>query len=277
MQRVPVYLTARIVDSSARLIGNDVDLLTQEVAERVRALLGARGDTLPKGEPRITWQSIHDHLHITAFRERPARLDTSVAPEESASSSDEVQKPHHRFSRDGIRLLAEAFEAVRNHSEPFFLWPETVKADSLRFAIHFTRIHLDGKGKEMRDSTKKPRARFLAFSLAVPREQQAIPARLHKPEYPPEARRLGFQGEVLMQFVIDTTGQARPGTLKNLLAEKVRLADNNDRCLYDLLEKEVRQSVMRSKYSPARIGGCAVSVLVQQPYSFSIGMYPSRQ
>jgi protein TonB len=79
------------------------------------------------------------------------------------------------------------------------------------------------------------------------------------PRYPAELRSAGVEGEVLVQFVVDTTGLYEPGTVKILQSS------------HELFTAAVRDALPSLKFSPAEIGGRKVRQIVQQPFTFNIG------
>ena len=72
-------------------------------------------------------------------------------------------------------------------------------------------------------------------------------------------RSANVEGEVLMQFVVDTTGKVDMSQLKVLKSS------------HDLFTNAVRQFLGSARYYPAEIGGRKVKQLVQQPFVFNIG------
>ena len=78
------------------------------------------------------------------------------------------------------------------------------------------------------------------------------------PRYPDMLRQAGVEGEVLAQFVVDTTGRAEPNSLKILKSS------------HDLFIQSVKNALPQMKFIPAEVGGRKVKQLVQQPFSFSI-------
>jgi len=78
------------------------------------------------------------------------------------------------------------------------------------------------------------------------------------PRYPDMLRQAGFEGEVLAQFVVDTTGKAEPGSLKILKSS------------HDMFIQSVKNALPQMKFIPAEVGGRKVKQLVQQPFTFSI-------
>ena len=78
------------------------------------------------------------------------------------------------------------------------------------------------------------------------------------PRYPDMLRQAGVEGEVLAQFVVDTTGRAEPNSLKILKSS------------HDLFIQSVKNALPQMKFIPAEVGGRKVKQLVQQPFTFSI-------
>lgn len=86
------------------------------------------------------------------------------------------------------------------------------------------------------------------------------PVRIQSPplDYPPLLRQAGIEGVVTIEVVIDTTGRPESGSLR------VVRSDHRG------FEMPARQVVLRSSFSPGRMRGQAVRVLVQIPVSFAI-------
>jgi len=78
------------------------------------------------------------------------------------------------------------------------------------------------------------------------------------PRYPAILREAGVEGEVLVSFVVDGTGQADISTFKVI------------RSTHDLFSTAVRQAIPQMRFTAAEIGGRKVKQLVQQPFSFTI-------
>lgn len=89
-------------------------------------------------------------------------------------------------------------------------------------------------------------------------EKQVSPAGNMNMQYPDLLRSAGVEGEVLAQFVVDTTGRVDMSTFKVLKSS------------HDLFTTAVRQALQRARYYPAEIGGRKVKQLVQQPFNFTL-------
>jgi protein TonB len=65
------------------------------------------------------------------------------------------------------------------------------------------------------------------------------------------------EGEVLAQFVVDTTGHYEEGSFKVLKSS------------HELFTQAVRDALPQLRFNPAEAGGAKVRQLVQQPFTFS--------
>jgi TonB family protein len=78
------------------------------------------------------------------------------------------------------------------------------------------------------------------------------------PEYPRSLRTSALEGDVLVTFVVDTTGRVAPGSITIVQST------------HELFADAVRRWLPRTRYSPAEIRGAKVKQLVQQRIEFSM-------
>ena len=78
------------------------------------------------------------------------------------------------------------------------------------------------------------------------------------PRYPDMLRSANVEGEVLAQFVVDTTGRADMSTFKVLKSS------------HDLFTNSVRSTLPNMRFYAAEIGGRKVKQLVQMPFQFTL-------
>jgi protein TonB len=76
--------------------------------------------------------------------------------------------------------------------------------------------------------------------------------------YPDMLRSANVEGEVLAQFVVDTTGRYESGSFKVLKSS------------HELFTAAVKSALPQMKFYPAEVGGRKVKQLVQQPFTFSL-------
>jgi TonB family protein len=76
------------------------------------------------------------------------------------------------------------------------------------------------------------------------------------PKYPPMLHAANVEGDVLVQFVVDTLGRVDSTTFHVL------------KSTHDLFTTAVKDVVFRYKFRPAELGGGKVKQLVQMPFDF---------
>jgi protein TonB len=90
-------------------------------------------------------------------------------------------------------------------------------------------------------------------------EKQVTPdPRNAPPRYPDMLRSANVEGEVLAQFVVDTTGRADMSTFKIL------------KSTHDLFTNAVKAALPNMRFFPAEVGGKHVKQLVQMPFQFNL-------
>jgi protein TonB len=80
------------------------------------------------------------------------------------------------------------------------------------------------------------------------------------PRYPHELRELNIEGEVLVQFVVDTMGRADMSTFRLLGPPRV----------YREFVRSVLNVLPKMRFTPAERRGCKVKQLVQLPCAFKL-------
>jgi TonB family protein len=95
------------------------------------------------------------------------------------------------------------------------------------------------------------------FEFEVQKQVQTA-ALSPQPRYPPDLKAANVEGEVLVQFVVDTMGRAELRTFKVLRSTDMGFSQAVRRVLPDL------------RFYPAEIGGRKVRQMVQQPFTFRL-------
>lgn len=95
------------------------------------------------------------------------------------------------------------------------------------------------------------------FEFQVEKQVASAPGN-QPPRYPDMLRSANVEGEVLVQFVVDTTGRVENGSIKILKSS------------HDLFTNAVRSALGNMRFYPAEIGGRKVKQLVQQPFNFNL-------
>ena len=111
--------------------------------------------------------------------------------------------------------------------------------------------------------------RFAAFYLSEPERTAPVPLpNQDLPAYPIQNMWNQFEGYVLMQFVVDSVGRTEANSVRDLWpAGKLRLSGDS-LSAYNEFVHVVRVWQSRMRYTPARIGPCAVRQQERQPVMF---------
>ncbi|HEV8448993.1 MAG TPA: energy transducer TonB [Gemmatimonadaceae bacterium] len=83
-----------------------------------------------------------------------------------------------------------------------------------------------------------------------------------KPRYPESLRAAGVEGDVNVQFVVDTTGRVDEPSIKF------------SSHIHELFMDAIRVSLRRARFFPARLAGTVVPQLVQQEFRFELRERP---
>jgi TonB family protein len=83
------------------------------------------------------------------------------------------------------------------------------------------------------------------------------------PRYPDELREAKIEGEVLVQFVLDTLGHADMSSLKVL------------KSTHELFTEAVKGNLPNMAFYPALVGGRRVKQLIQMPFQFNLNKDPN--
>ena len=96
-----------------------------------------------------------------------------------------------------------------------------------------------------------------AFSQKEVQQVAVIPSSILL-KYPEDLKNLDVTGEVVMRFVVESTGHVRKGS-----ATVVRSSHPG-------FTRAVNDYLRIAKFQPARVGGIAVPQLVEEPFTFSL-------
>jgi TonB family protein len=80
----------------------------------------------------------------------------------------------------------------------------------------------------------------------------------HSPDYPASLRNAGISGEVLVRFVVDTTGRVEAGSIEIVNAT------------HELFAEAVSRWLPRTRYEPAHADGIRVRQMVEQRVDFAL-------
>ena len=78
------------------------------------------------------------------------------------------------------------------------------------------------------------------------------------PRYPERLRAAGVDGNVLVRFVVDTTGRVAPGSIEILESS------------HELFTAAVRETLARLRFLPAEVNGRKVTAAAMMPFQFTL-------
>lgn len=236
-----------------------VRLATESIAWQARSLLGAPEGLLPPPDTLVNWRNLGRHLHLVGHRD--GRITWSFP----------WDTPGHRPVRDSVgeptlALLGRAVEAALAKNERF-PWADGIEGDSIPFLIRLDFPPLDPNGKP-----EKMRGQFASplLEVRVPTMTPVLPDRMGRIRYPEDMRRMGIKGTIVMQFVVDTTGAPLAQSIRDVWPDHVPPPRGHVLNWYSQFLRETKRGLEESRYRPARVGGCAVRQLVQQPFTFDL-------
>lgn len=151
-----------------------------------------------------------------------------------------------------IRPAIDAADVVHNHDIDDSRW--TAVADS-EFSKGPSRLS---------DAVPTPVAQVKngVYTPDLVDEQVAPRPGNPKPRYPESLRAAGVEGDVNVQFVVDTTGRVDEPTIKF------------SSHIHELFMDAIRVSLRKARFFPARLAGATVPQLVQQEFRFELRERP---
>ena len=248
-QRI-AYLRASVSDSADDHISQSADLFAQSVAQSLRLMLGAKGDTLPPATPTMNWRNIEPGVSVVITAERSG----GIAVQPLAADVDPV-------AGGLLTRIARSVEA----SGDWFFWPPDEQRDSVSFELAIVLA-----APHETTLTGNVGYAFPVFSIAYPTETAAILTSTTLPPRPSKSFGVTGDGTVTLDFVVDSTGHVDTATVRDPLLNTPQYPTGKEGEIYAEFIKSLREWLPMATYEPARIGGCPVRQFVQQPFAFSI-------
>jgi hypothetical protein len=182
-----------------------------------------------------------DSATVTSF---PSRTTARFSYREAAI--------HDTLKLELTRLTADPTSAYQC-TATVGRWSAAIMLSADSAQRFFTLLH----GKPQVAATPSPSSDVTYFDFQVERQARPTPAS-PVPVYPEPLRVANIDGEVLAQFVVDTTGLVDPSTFKVLKTTNPWFTA----ALYQVLPL--------FRFDPAQVKGHKVRELVQQPYAFNL-------
>ena len=244
-ERTTIY-QREVSSDTTPAVAAQLDLISQRVAEVLRAALGARPNGVPDADTLADWRHVTGELplELVLHRDQPStwRADSTAT---SAPTK-----------------LANLYLAVlRGSDDLWIVWPPGLASDSLvvRFSL-------------WANDPKRPtdRAQFAVFSIlmGIVPETPVLNHRRVEPRYPYDAETHSVIATLTMDFVVDTTGRADPATVTDVPPPPGSFDFSGAQQYYREFVDAARKAVLGSTFYPARRGGCPVRMRVRVPYQF---------
>jgi hypothetical protein len=166
----------------------------------------------------------------------------------------------------GARFVARAVDTAWVRGERLF-FPDSLPVDSASWLLQLKPAIVNENGEF---TPPRMRMGIPVFSVLAPTERQVSVERV-RVAYPPRLRSAGFVGHVLMEFVVDTAGHVDGATIRDRYPAGQRPLSSVEQQVYEEFIRSIRDGLGRAQYRPAKIGGCLVRQMVQQPFTFSLG------
>lgn len=248
-----VWVHAFLVDTTARGMMPEADLLAQRVAYRLRRALGGGPDSLPRGEPRLTWRSrLGGNVVVKARRDGQATW-TELMPMPLPDPAP-------------TRLVAAALDALAAAHE-MVTWSAEAPRDSIE--IRLALAHTGEPSFERAIGVGFP-----AFTLHRPAETPPQLASHVTPRYPTAQRDNGTDGHVVLRATIDSLGTPEPLSIQNVWPDPRPTGRDLDD--YLAFSDAAHQALAGARFLPGRVGGCPVAASVTVPFNFSVSRDPGR-
>lgn len=259
LTRVPVYVRVTVVNRADTVAANDLVLLAESVAERIRAAVGGpHGDTLffvrqPDPTAAPAWVGGVDSIGLRVIARRNGTLRWSFS-RDSASPAAAVL----------ARALADAKAA-----DEAFIAPAKFTADTLPFVLHYARPYAVVGGGVVLSGTMLPSLAVFTVRAGVEKVAETVPGSV-RAEYPELAREGRFTGVVRLRFVVDTNGLADTSTFREVRPKDGERFTSEFAARYDDFVRAATTAVTRARFRPAEIAGCRVRQLVELPLTFTL-------
>lgn len=238
-----------------RAAWESVVLASEAIGWNARALLGAPEGDLPQPDTLLSWRNAHSHLHIVARRDGTMRW--SLPWETLGHSSQPVP-----IVEPALRLLGAAVDRALERGERFS-WPDDLAGDSLFFELRLAYpvpLSVGVTPLRARHSVPLVAVRAPVYTPVVALE----PLRIRHPR----ALSRGVKGSITVEFTVDTAGRVPPGSIRDRRDRDEPAPSGELARYYRSYLREMKRTIERTRWGPARIGGCLVEQRVVQEFNF---------
>jgi TonB family protein len=198
---------------------------------------------------------VHNGVSHDTSRAFPDTISLAIRGEVSAEldRSGKLGRPTLDVSTLSRAIDESLIAAMRNLGSAGVLPPLPPGMSGRSVRVRFDVSQSPDSGK-----LSKPLAVVTQPTWHIGAPVSAIPGN-SPPPYPRHELKRKIEGDVLVSFVVDQDGLARPETVRVIRSDGVNF------------EKAVLEVLPSFRFNPATINGCPVAALVQMPFGFRIG------
>jgi hypothetical protein len=261
MHHVPVHLSADMLPVTDTILTLQSDLMAQDVATEMRALLDTTHMSMLDVDGKLTWYSVPSQIVVIVH----------------ADGSESWRVKGSQGDLTAARLLGAAFDSAIAHGNARVVWPEGIKTDSL--IVRLSLVPQYQGYDPTPEHSFDPEKEFTVFALTEPDvTAPVIKAGEPPPKYPSFNERHRVEGAVLMQLIVDSTGRTDPSSIHDLWPASWPRLDGYEAEYYNWFVESVTRWSKQVRFEPRRIAGCAVRQVVRIPLTFvAPGSLPRRQ
>jgi hypothetical protein len=252
MHNTPVYLDADMMPLTDAAFTLQAALMAQDVAAELRALVDSTHSAMPNADGMLAWYTVPAQIVVTVHGDGTETWRVKSVEGDSSAA----------------RMLGAAFDSAQAHGSARILLPEGARADSMLVRLSLTPKY-QGYQEEIPAHARRG-MKFGVFYLSEPDVTPAVPKRNWRaPKYPSEneSRRVG--GNLLMQFVVDSTGRTVPNSYRDLRPENRPPLAASEIDAHNAFVRSVNAWYTTITFEPMRLGGCPVKQMVELPLEFA--------
>jgi hypothetical protein len=251
MHNTPVYLDADMSPVTDSAFTLQADLVAQDVAVELRALIDSSHSAMPNADGKLAWYSVPAQIVVTVHADGTESWRVKSAEGDSSAA----------------RLLGAAFDSAQAHESARIFLPEGARADSMLVRLSLMPRYIGYLQVNSNHLTHD--VKFGVFYLTEPDVTPALPKPgWPPPHYPSDNLYQRVEGEVLMQFAVDSTGHTDPGSFRDLWPDDKPRLHGLEAEYYNAFVSSVRTWEKILTFEPMRVGGCPVKQMVQLPLKF---------
>lgn len=240
-----------VLNDSIPAIADQLELVSQRIAEGVRIALGAAPNIVPENDTLADWRHVVGAVPVMVVFHRDApttwRVDSAVDPTRA-------------------KLLALYVGVLRGMSPNNLLviWPTAFAPDSITLGL----VLWPNEPIKLSDPPQFP---VFSTSMGVVTATRSKPDHYGHVLYPVDAADHTVVASVTMAFMVDSSGHVDTASVTDVLPPTKSLHFPHAERYYREFVDAARKAVIESTFHPARWGGCPIPARVRTQFFFGDG------